>query len=77
MEHRCSKEEWAAFVRIGDLEEIASPRFARLAKLARDEGLLEAMLVNDSEEVVRRVSELSTYLAALIRSQYQPTQSSR
>ena len=68
-------EEWAAYWKMGQIREIASPGFADRVALAREVGLLAPMLEGDSAEVAKRVSELLATLAAQIRSQYQPTHS--
>jgi hypothetical protein len=59
--------EWEAFCKIGDLSEIASARFGRLAILAHEEGLLAPILADDRAEVQRRTSELSAVLSLTVR----------
>ena len=73
---KCSPEEWLAFVKIGQIREVLSPRFVQLINLARAEGLLEGLLEGDSEMVQRRGSELLSCLAARINTDYSITQKS-
>jgi hypothetical protein len=69
-EFTATEEEWRAFCKMGDIRQIASPRFARLVNLAHAEGLLAPMLAGDQEAVRRRASELLDALSAQIYSQY-------
>jgi hypothetical protein len=59
---------WAAFYRMNDLREIASPRFARLIELAREEGLLVPLLAGDSETVEKAAAALREKLCEEVRS---------
>jgi hypothetical protein len=72
-EFTATADEWRAFCMMGDIREIASPRFARLVNFAHAEGLLAPMLAGDSEAVQRRASELLDTLSAQIHSQYPAT----
>ena len=71
-EHKftATEDEWHAFCKMGDIKEIASPRFARLVNLARVEGLLGPLLAGDQEVVQRCASEFLDALSAKIHSQY-------
>jgi len=69
---KCTPEEWAAFWKIGQIRAIASPGFAAQVNLARAEGLLESLLLGDSDMVARRASELIASLSAQIRPEYPP-----
>jgi hypothetical protein len=68
MEHQwtATDAEWRAFCKMGDVKEIASPRFARLTRIAHAEGLLAPMLAGELEEVQRFASQLLDALAAQI-----------
>ena len=58
------REEIRFILRMGDLHEIASPGFRRRVKLAREQGLLDAVLADDQEAVMERTSQLLSELAA-------------
>ena len=66
-----TESEWKAFCKRGDVREIATARFGRLAILARDEGLLVPILLGDWELVQIRASELSEILELEICPGYQ------
>jgi hypothetical protein len=68
-----TEDEWCAFIMMGDIREIASPRFARLVNLAHAEGLLGPMLAGDQEAVQRRASQFLDALCARIHSEYPST----
>lgn len=59
---------WAAFYRMYDLREIASPRFALLIKLARAEGLLTPLLAGDTETMRRASAALREEATEIVRS---------
>ncbi len=69
-QYAATEEEWRAFCMIGDIREIASPRFVRLINLAHAEGLLPLMLSDDLAAVAIRASELIATLSGLICSEY-------
>ena len=65
---QCADEGMAAFHKMYDLKEIASPRFARLIGLAREEGLLAPLLAGDSETVEKVAAALREELSEIVRS---------
>jgi len=66
-------ERWSAFFTIGEVQMIATPGFARRARLAREQGLLDSVLADDRQELLGRASELISRLAAQIHPEYQPS----
>jgi hypothetical protein len=67
---RCTPEEWAAFWKIGQLMGIASPEFAGRVNLAREVGLLDALLQGDLETAERLASEAIAILSGQIHSEH-------
>jgi hypothetical protein len=70
---RCTHEEWTAFWKIGQIRGIASLEFAGRVSLARELGLLDALLQGDLAMAEKLASEAISTLSAQIRSQYQLT----
>jgi hypothetical protein len=53
-------ETWRAFFSIGDVEEIASPGFARRVRIAQELGLLDKLLEDDQEALLEYASNLKS-----------------
>ena len=70
----CTPEEWYAFWKIGQIREIASPGFAYRANLARELGLLDAILAGQEEEARQHALEWIAVLSAQIRWVYPTVQ---
>lgn len=60
----------AVVLELHDLKETASPRFADLVSLAREEALLEAILAHQPEAVRERALKLLVALAVQTRWAY-------
>jgi hypothetical protein len=71
----CSFGRGRAFFTIGDVEDIASPAFARRVRIAQEMGLLEKLLLDDRDAVSKWASELKTHVFAQIpaRPRYENT----
>lgn len=69
-----TKTEWDAFWRIGQITEIAEPGFWNRVKIAREEGLLEAILADQAQVVQERAKVAIAALSERIRLQYRPIQ---
>ena len=69
---KCTSEELAAFWKIGQIKEIIAPGFAYRVNLAREEGLLDAILAGQTEEVRERASKSIAALSVRVRWRYPP-----